>query len=429
METPKKVIVGYDLCEDYTQVSCYSYKEHEAIPISTQDGNKDCLIPTALCYKTDTKQWLFGEEAYSGIKNESGILVNHLLSSLKNDEEIEILGVKYSAQAILEKFLRRTLTLVRDYFPTEPITKLVLTIRNFEPDFIEKLYNTLSLLGIGKDRAMIINHADAYLYYALYQDKSLWMNDVGLFDYNPDGLSYYQIRINRWSKPMIAGLEKHDYTGTFEYGLLKQKNSDAAYVFGNMANSALYKQIVSTLYFTGNGFEGSWANQVIKSLCAGRRVFYGQNLYTKGACYAAKELSGDQKLQDILLLNDDMVICWVALRVYKDTKYTEVLLLEAGELWYEAGKSYEVIPEGAAELEIIQKDLMTREHVNHKMILDQFPIHTDRTTRLKIDFYCPDKFTGVIKVTDLGFGEFSIGTGKTAEFSIKLTDCAAAWRT
>lgn len=426
METPKKVIVGYDLCEDYTQVSCYSYKTHEAIPISTREGNEDCLIPTALCYKTDTKQWLFGKEAYSGIKNGSGILVDKLLSRLVNDEEITILGVKYSAQAILEKFLRKTLTLVRDYFPTEPITKLVLTIRNSEPDFIEKLYNTLSLLGIGKDRAMIINHADAYLYYALYQDRSLWVNDVGLFDYNQYGLSYYQIRINRWSKPMIAGLEKKVYTDTFEYGLLKQKNGDAAYVFGNMANSALYKQIVSTLYFTGDGFEGGWADQIIKGLCAGRRVFYGQNLYTKGACYAAKELSGDRKLQDILLLNDDMVICSIGLRVYKDTRYTEVWLLEAGELWYKAGRSYEVIPEGASELEIIHKDLMTKEQVNNKMILDQFPIHTDRTTRLKIDFYCPDKFTGVIKITDLGFGEFFNGSGKTAELSIKLSDCTYA---
>lgn len=421
MDTAKKVIVGYDLCEDYAQISCYSYKKHEAITINAHDGNEDGLIPVVLCYRTDTRQWLFGEDAYIGARNGSGILVNDLLSKLKNDEETEIAGVKYSAQAIMEKFLRKTLTLVRDYFPTQPITKLVLTIRNSEHDFAEKLYNTLALLGIEKDRASIINHEDAYLYYALYQDRSLWMNDVGLFDYGPDGLNYYQIRINRWSRPMIASLEKHDYSHSFEPDLLKQKNADAAYVFENLANSALYRQIVSTLYFTGNGFEGGWADQVMKSLCVGRRVFYGQNLYTKGACYAAKELSGERQLQDVLLLNDDMVTCQLSLRVYRDGKYTEAVLLEAGELWYKAGRSYEVIPDGTAELEVVQRNLMTRKVLYHKFMPDQLQLHTDRTMRLKIDLYCTDKSTGVVRITDLGFGEFYTGTGKTAEFNIDLS--------
>lgn len=421
MDTPKKVLVGYDLCDEYTQICCYSYKTHEAILINAQDGNEDGLIPTVLCYKSDTRQWLFGDEAYIGAKNGVGILVDNILTKLKNNEEIDIQGVKYSAQAIIEKYLRKTLILVRDYFPTQPITKLVLTIRNSEPELTDKLYDSLALLGIEKGRAIIINHEDAYLYYALYQDRSLWMNDVGLFDYNTDGLAYYQIRINRWTKPMIASLEKNDFTDSLEYKLLQQKNADAAFIFENLANAVLYKQVVSTLYFTGKGFQDSWAAKVMKSLCTGRRVFYGQNLFTKGACYAAKELSGDKRLQDILLLNDDMVVCNVALRVYKDTKFTEVKLMEVGELWYKAGISYELIPDGTAELEIIQRDLMSRKTISQRITLDQFPIRLDRTSRIKIEFYCSDKFTGVIRVTDLGFGDFYNGTGRKAEFKIKLT--------
>jgi len=421
MDTQRKVIVGYDLCEDYSRISCYSYKKHEAITISPNEGNEEGLIPTVLCYRTDTRQWLFGEDAIIGAKNGSGILVKNLLSNLENDREIDIMGVKYSAQAIMDKFLRRTLTLVRDYFPTQPITKLVITVRNTKPDFVEKLYSILSLLGIGRDRAHIISHEDAYLYYALYQDRSLWMNDVGLFDYGQDGLSYYQIRINRWSKPMIASLEKHDFSDSLEADLLQQKNADAAYVFENLANSVLYKQTVTTLYFTGKGFEGGWADKVMKSLCIGRRVFYGQNLYTKGACYAAKELSGDKKLQDVLLLNDDMVTCSLALRVYKDGRINEVMLLEAGELWYKAGRSYELIPDGATQLDIVQRNLMSREIIYHKIALDKFSVNTNRTSRLKIEFTCSDKASGVIKLTDLGFGEFFKGTGRSARYTIKLT--------
>ena len=63
MDTIRKLIVGYDLCEDYTQISCFSYKSGEPIPISIREEEESFLIPTALCVNGETKQWLFGEEA------------------------------------------------------------------------------------------------------------------------------------------------------------------------------------------------------------------------------------------------------------------------------------------------------------------------------------------------------------------------------
>lgn len=420
MDTQKKVIIGYDLCEDYTQISCFSYKSFEPLMIGQHEGEGDCKIPTLLCLKKDTKQWLLGEDAAACARNGAGILVDRLLTKVINSEETEILGTAFSANALLEKFFHKTLTLVKNYFPTEPITRLVVTVRNTEPEFIEKIYQALSMLGIGKDRAVVISHASAYLYYALSQDKALWMNDVGLFDFGDEGLCYYQIRVNRRSMPMVAGLYKTDFSDSLNMPILKKKPRNAAYIFETLANSALYKKIVTTLYFTGNGFEGNWAEEVFKGLCAGRRVFFGQNLYTKGACYAAREYAGDRQLGDILLLNDDMIISTVAARVYCDTRFTEVELAQVGSVWYEVNNSIEVIPEGNAELEITLKNIMTRDIIREKMILNQFPERPDRTTRLQINFSCKDKSTGVIKVTDLGFGEFYPASGKEMEFSIEI---------
>jgi hypothetical protein len=417
MDTPRKVIVGYDLCDDFTQISCFSYKTMEPIPISLKEGEDYSPIPTALCVKTDTKQWLFGEEA---LGCPAGILVDHLLDKVRTEEEVELLGQKFTAISLLEKFLRKTLTLIKNYFPTEQITKLVVTVRNTEPAFVDKIYEALSLLGIEKDRASVISHAGAYLYYALSQDRTLWMNDVGMFDYNEEGLSYYQISLNRRSRPMIAGLKKIDYTEMMDYGMLTRKESNLAYTFGNIANTALYKQIVSTLYFTGSGFEDGWAEEVFQSLCVGRRVFYGQNLFTKGACYAAKEVSGDRKLNDIILLNDDMITSNLSIRVYRDTGFKEFPCIEAGETWYEVNQCIEVIPEGEAELEVIVKDILTKEAVRDVFKLDELPIRADRTSRLMINVTCKDKSNVILKVTDLGFGEFFPGTGKVVEFSIEI---------
>ncbi|HHV12077.1 MAG TPA: hypothetical protein GXX75_17525 [Clostridiales bacterium] len=431
MDIPRKVIVGYDLCDDFTQISCYSYKTQEPVPIGPWDmgagsvelgtaEGKDNRIPTVLCVKADTKQWLFGEEAIACAANGAGILVEQLLQKVRRNEGVELLETQFSAVSLLEKFFRKSLALIRNHFPTDPITRLVVTVPEPEPELVGRIYEALSQLGLEKDRALVTSHAGAYLYYALYQDRNLWMNDVGLFEFNKEGLSYYQIQINRRSRPMVAGLLKTDLTGEINFGVLSKKEVNPAYLFENAANMVLHRQLVTTLYFAGKGFEGGWADEAIKGLCVGRRGFVGQNLFTLGACFAAKELSGDVKLQDILLLNDDMVTTSVGVRVYRDTKYIDFPLLEAGEIWYEAEKELEVIPEGEAMLELSLTDIKSGETARQRLRLDGWPGKLDRTTRLGIKLCCSSRELAVMKVTDLGFGELFPGTGKEMVFTIQI---------
>jgi hypothetical protein len=246
------------------------------------------------------------------------------------------------------------------------------------------------------------------------------MNDVGLFDFSEEGLLYYQIKLNRRTKPMIACLIKSDYSQDLNFKMLKKEQENHSYIFENIANTALFKKLVTTLYFTGAGFDGGWAEEAIQSLCTGRRVFMGQNLFTKGACYAAKELSGDRLLEEFILLNDDMITTIVGVRIYKDTKYQEELLTEAGETWYEVNKSIEVIPEGEVELELILKDILSKEIVREKIHLTGLPDRPDRMTRLEINLTCKDQSTGVIRVNDLGFGEIYPETGCILETTIEI---------
>lgn len=420
MDTPRKLIVGYDLCEDYSQISCYSYKSSEPVPISTREEDEQSLIPTALCVKGDTKQWLFGEEAINCGANNAGVLVDHLLEKLLQGTETTVYGQDFSAVSLMEKYFRKTLLLIKNYFPTEQITKMVVTVRNTHPALVEGIYAALAQLGLDKDRVVVMSHAGAFLYYALNQDKSLWMNDIGLFDFSREGFLYYQIRLNRRTKPMIAGLNREDFSSTLNYRMILNQPEKIAFTFENIAETVLFKKLVTTLYFTGRGFDGDWAQEAIQSLCTGRRAFMGQNLYTKGACYAAKELSGDRKLDEIILLDDDMITSVIGVRVYKDTKFQEVTLAEAGEIWYEVNKSIEVIPDGEVELELVLRNIMTKEIVREKIHLTKLPQRPERMTRLEIKLTCKDKNTGKITVSDLGFGDIYAETGPIMEFSIEI---------
>ena len=421
MENQRKLIVGYDLCDDFSQITCYSYKTFEPIPVNPDDRDEDSRIPTVLSIHQDTKLWSYGNEALSCAQSGNGILIEKLLTKLKTGEETEVFGQSFTGVALIEKFLRKSLTLIKNYFPTETITKLVVTIRETDSRIMEGIYEALYQLGIEKDRAVIMNHAGAYMYYALSQDRTLWVNDVGLFDFDEYSLSYYQISINRRLVPMIAGMEKKDFTDTLNYSMLKQRGINPAYTFENIANTVLFKQIVSTIYFTGNGFEGSWGEEAIRGLCAGRRVFLGQNLYTKGACYAAKELSGDKKLGDIILLNNEMLVSSVWMKVYTDASVKEVLLTDAAIPWYEVNKEIEVIPKGEYELELVFRNIMTRETIRERLRVNNPPAgRPDRMTRLGIKLTFQERSVARITVIDLGFGEFYPQTDTIWEFTIDI---------
>ncbi len=421
MENQRKLIVGYDLCDDISQISCFSYKAFEPIPVSPDDREENSRIPTVLCIHNETKLWSYGREALSHARADRGILFEQLLTKLKNGEVTEAFGQTLTAVDLMEKFLRKSLTLIKNYFPTETITKLVVTLRETDPRIMDGVYEALYRLGLEKDRAVIMSHAGAYMYYALSQDRSLWVNDVGLFDFSEDSLCYYQISINRRTVPMIAGMEKKDFTDILNYPMLKQKGFHPGYTFDNIVNTVLFKQIVSTIYFTGIGFEGEWAEEAIRNLCAGRRVFLGQNLYTKGACFAAKELSGDKKLGDIILLNNEMLISSVWIKVYTDAAVREQLLTDAAVPWYEVDKEIEVIPLGDPELEIITKNIMTREVIRERLRLNNPPAgRPDRMTRLGIRLTFQSRTRAQLIITDLGFGEFYPQTDRVWEFTIDI---------
>jgi len=420
MDAPRKILVGYDLCEDFIQISCYSYKRNAPVTIGLTDGEDSCRIPTVLCVKYDTKQWLFGEEAVACAQRGEGIRIDNILSKISNGEDVVLLEQKFSGIALLEKFFRKTLMLVKNHFPTERITKLVVTVQDTEPVLVDGIYEALEMLGIHKDRAVVMSHAGAYLYYALSQESSLWMNDVGLFDFNEHGLKFYQIHLNRRTRPIVASLTKKDLSEEFHLDMLKRKDIDVIYTFKTLADTVLFKQIISTLYFTGKGFEGEWAKEAIKRLSIRGRAFLGQNLYTQGACYAAKELSGDCSLENYLLLNEEMITSSLWIRVYRDAKIVDLPVAEAGTPWFDVNKRVEVIPEDEAGIEIIIRDVMTREVFHEHLVLNAMPIRPKRMTRLDINLTCTSNKNAKIIVTDLGFGDFYPATGQVWEFIIDI---------
>ena len=199
-----------------------------------------------------------------------------------------------------------------------------------------------------------------------------------------------------------------------------KEEGQLAYIFDGITKKALHKKIISTIYVTGQGFAGDWHKAVLEGLCAGRRVFFGQNLYTIGACYGAKELAGEGTLSDYLLLNEDMVLVDISVKVFADTKPQSYYFVKAGAAWYEVDNKIEVIPEDETELELEVLEVMTQQKKTFLLRIDPIEGRPRKTTILEVRLKFLEPKTCVLQVKDKGFGNMYPSTNRIWEKEIHL---------
>lgn len=66
-------------------------------------------------------------------------------------------------------------------------------------------------------------------------------------------------------------------------------------------------KIISTVYLTGEGFEGNWAKISLKNLCHHRKGFIGSNIFSRGACYYSLMTAGLLEEGSFIALNEDVI--------------------------------------------------------------------------------------------------------------------------
>lgn len=418
----QKLYIGLDLGNEFSQLSYYDETLYEPRSISQEEGEEAYLIPTILGANKENGQWYYGDEALGMARRGELELLAEFIQQIVCGQQIVYYDKEWKPVEVLKKFLRKCLNLVTRQFPSMTIGKLVVTLENKPKELVEPLYEALNSLGLDPNRVEIISHQESYVYYALRQKKELWLNDVGLFDFTPRGLTFYRIYMNRRTTPITVGIEKKEYTDTLSYEMLDGSKEDVelSYIFEGITKNALHKKIVSTIYVTGCGFYGGWHQSVLEGLCVGRRVFYGQNIYTIGACYGAKELSGQGKLGDYLLLNEEMILVDISIKAYADTRFQPVYFVKAGTMWYHASKEIEVIPDDETELELEIFDVMTQQKKTFFLHIDELEGRPNRTTILGINLKFLDPKTCVLQVKDRGFGNMYPSTNRIWEKEIHL---------
>lgn len=422
----RNLYVGLDLGNEYTQLCCFHPGREEIITLGGDPGDSYYLIPTVLGVTEKKKEWLYGEDAKEMAERNEGVLINQILETIRAGSHFFVYRTKFEGVELLVKWFRRMFLYLRPYYPNEKITQVIVTMETMHPAVVEAAYEALSRLGLKKDRAVVKSHEECYVYYALSQRRELWLNDIALFHLGKTGFFYNQINVNRKTEPYSITIREKAFGDILKLDKVDggRKKKEMAGIFEELAQQVMAKQAISTIYVSGEGFLGDWADSVLREFCAGRRVFKGPNLYCRGALYGARHLVTGEFDQNFMLLGDHIVDRFLYVPAYKDGKIRELEVVRPGKHFDTIDEQLDLILDGEKHLKLLSRSVTETVMETRIIELENCPEHKDKMFRLRLRFRFQDARTCIVTVRDLGFGDYAPGSFRVWEKKLVFDDGA-----
>ena len=273
----------------------------------------------------------------------------------------------------------------------------------------------------------IQTHVASYENYALCQPKELWSHDVGLFEYDENGLIYCHLSISRKHSPVVVVpslLDLSAYLGGSDYKTLAPPELDRRFL--DVIKEVLGKRNVSTIYLVGEGFDGDWLNLSIKTMCSNRKGFIGQNLFSKGACYTSMLEATQKKNQQFIALCDEMIPVSIYISVNRGRERFTVDLVKAGSDWYNLQENVEFIMDGTDTVPLHVRDFVSNKEKVIPLKLENMPDRPNRTTRIRMHLEFEDANICQVIMEDQGFGALYPATDKTWKMRLNVTEYQAS---
>ena len=404
------VYFGLDITDKYALVSYYKSNMEEPETISTVVGSEMFQIPMYLAKRRGMGQWYIGNEGKRMVQRNEAFGVDALLRRALHRETVWVDNAEFAALDLFIIYLRKLLTIPGQYYGSARLEKLVITVPNLDMDYMELFAVVCNRLGLDASQVLFIDRSESFYYYALNQRADIFYHDVMLFDIEENQLTGLKLHRNEDTTPQLIKLEPANYGP-----LIDNKDEN----FLEILKTSFEGNTISSVFLTGDGFDGDWMKQSLAFLCHNRRVFAGKNLYSKGACYAGFIKDGN-KPWPFVFMGDQELKVNLSLKVLKQNEMQFISLLDAGDNWFESEFSCEVILDGTKEIEFWIQRPDRRQASVEVLELKDLPDRENRTTRLRITAKpVSDKDIKII-IRDLGFGEIVPSSNKVWEHEISI---------
>ena len=407
MNEIRDLIVGIDFGKEYSQICYYDRKGDEARSLSMKAGGNQYEAPCILCWRPEQKDYCVGLEADYFVREKGGVMIDDVYGICEKSDSVLVEGQELAPWEILAQFLQGMLKFLGVAELVKNTKCVAVTLPGLTEIQVENFQKAFEIIGFPHEKYMLLDYGESFYYYVLSQKRETWNRSVGWYAFSGDTVDFRKLTINGASRPVLVKLEDPVSTK------LDPENEIRDVEFCRFVSKTLGKELFSSVQITGKGFDQQWAQQSVKILChQGRKVFYGNNLFAKGACIAVKDRLEDCKLKGYRYLSDSLVVADVGMdmRVMGSPAYYP--LIEGGSNWYECSAGCELILDDTKELVFTVSLPDETEKKRVAMALDGLPERPNRTTRLALTLKYVSPKECEVTVRDLGFGEMYPSSGK-----------------
>lgn len=426
-EKKNRLFIGMELNNTSAQLSFLHSDRPEPETVSLVAGQEQYAIPMALCKCYGVNQWYFGKDAWRHGEEKDGSLVEGLLERACAGEQITLEEEQFDAVSLLALFVRRCISVMLLGTAAERPDYLMITVEKLDKRMIEVLSGVGGYLQMDRDHLFFQSHAESFYEYCMHQPEELRTHEVLICEYASKHMKAYRLEFNRRTNPIVAFIEEKEFPqmslpavseeGTS--GLAQARQRDQRFM--EIIHDLTDERIVSCVYLIGDGYQGDWCKESLRLLCSKRRVFQGNNLYSKGACYAAYERVHKGEISEkYIFLGKDRIKVNIGIQAVQSGKEQYVPLIDAGMNWFDIDRGWDFILESGREISFVLTPLSGGQKKRLVIDLDDFPDRPENATRLhaRIRFLSENSF--VVRIEDRGFGEFFASSGRSWEEKVEL---------
>lgn len=402
MNEIRDILIGIDFGKTQSQLCYYDRKAKEPESLSVKSADTQYEFPTCICRGVGKNAWYFGREAVYQAKEQGGILVEDLYDICNDTRTVQAGGEEKAPWELAGIFFNQILKALGVVEPVKHTRCLVITVQRLTGTMVDNLQKACEKIGFSRGRYILQDYSESFYYYAMCQKPEYWSRGVAWYAFEKDQVSFRRLSMSGNTKPVLVTLEKPVSATLPEEPELRDGE------FCKFIQETVGGGMYSSILITGKGFHQEWAANSVAVLCRHqRKVFYGNNLFAKGACYTAKEKLENRELRKYLYLSDALVKYNIGMDMMIMGSPAYYSIIQAGKNWYECRSVFDLILDDTNQLTFYISPMQSSEKQKQKvsMSLPGLVPRPNRTTRLRVCLECQTETTCKITVKDMGFGE------------------------
>lgn len=406
-----EMYLGLDLCRKNLQISYFREDRGEPESIYQLNNTETYQLPNVMFFCTDENKWYVGNNVSAVRFQKNGKIIEDIVGNVGADNKVVLNGETYTYDKLLLILLKNQLEDFLSRTEGAVIKRLTVTIEAYDKAVFAVLKKLREELGLSEESFHIMSHENAFFQYVMRQDERLRINSIAMFEYDTDGMDFYRLDRRNQGKTYIYNLKK-ERIEEITYPMLFEDVERLDEKFAELARMLMKQTYTSAVYLTGAGFHDKWIEKSKNVLCDGRKVFVGQNIYTKGACYHARYGAYEEQ-QDVAFCSREFIIQDIGVQI-GDTEGRNHFypIVTGGREWYNMKGSITLFLDDTNRIEMVYRDRISKDSQREIIEVHGLPKRPPKTTKLSLEVELYDEKNGAIIIRDVGFGKIYPTTNK-----------------